>query len=155
MNRKAELGNQLMIIPFVFLLIIIGGGLFAGSAIYFGKPLNTQQTDATLLNYKLTKCIKQQPFDWQAGQDILDKEIYKKCQLDESVIKENFLILIKIDDEIKYTWRGDETKCALSDITNENYPKCATSDFIKKLDGSEAKITLITGSYQKSKKELT
>ena len=68
----------------------------------------------------------------------------------EKVIKENFIIVIAKNSEVKLGIESDEVTCALSQTTaknNPNYPICTTT-FL-----NDFRIT--TGSKQQAQKQIT
>ena len=148
MNRGGQAGEQIMIFPFIFLLIIIGVGIVGGVVIFFGAEYDVRQIDADILNYKIRECISNGKVDFD--------DFYKNCRISESAIVENNLIF-KIclgdgdcvqDDGIIGVWSNLET-CRFEGVKeNDAFPKCSKSEVEK--DGKSYKI--ITGSNQFSKK---
>jgi len=156
MNRGGQAGEQLMIFPFLFLLIIIGVGIVGGVVIFFGAEYDVRQIDADILNYKIRECISEGEVDLTHQPAPKEEEFYKNCRISESAIVENNLIF-KIclgdgdcvqDDGIIGVWSNLET-CRFEGVKeNDAFPKCSKSEVEK--DGKSYKI--ITGSNQFSKK---
>lgn len=143
-NKKAKTGNFFMIIAFMFILIFISVGIIIGIYMFFGSELDFRQIDSDVLNFRIKKCISEKEINWEHELDL-----YKKCLLNEQVIKDNFLVLIKINNEIKYDHAADEIQCDLSE-KNDAFPKCTNSNFNK--NGND--IYILTGSEQRSKEKV-
>ncbi|MFH1425148.1 MAG: hypothetical protein ABIG28_00245 [archaeon] len=149
-HKKAQAGNQLMIFPFLFLLIVIGTGIWLGISMFFGSEYDFRKIDATLLHNSIRSCISENNFDWSLPREELEKEFYKTCKINQEVVESYLGIEIKVNDEIKVKWLGDPTQCALAD-KNKNFPRCENST--TPLNEEEIKIT--AGSNQHSRVEIT
>jgi hypothetical protein len=57
MNKKAQLGEQIMIFVFIFFLVIIGGGIVIGTVLFLGNDIDFRETGATILAYQIKQCI--------------------------------------------------------------------------------------------------
>ena len=81
---------------------------------------------------------------------LLEKEFFTVCNINQQIIKENFIIVIAKNSEVKLGIESDEVTCALSQTTaknNPNYPICTTT-FL-----NDFRIT--TGSKQQAQKQIT
>jgi len=146
-NKKGALGNQTMIFSWILLIVIIAGSIVAGVYLFFGATYDFRPIDATILNSKVSECLREYLTEPNSQENFLEL-----CNLNEKVINNTFLIIIKnLDsgDVLKYG-RGDLTQCALSD-KNKAFPICKNST---QTINSE-KYLIITGSHQKIKRGLT
>ena len=140
-NKKAQLGEQIMIFPFLFMIIIIGLGIAAGIYMFFGSGYDFRQVDADILNYKIRECLSNNKIDFSQ-----ETEFFTTCSLNEKVIKESFIILIEQNNQVKIGSNSDETTCSIAK-ENPNYPKCTTTYL------NDFKI--LTGSKQQAQKQIT
>jgi len=149
MNKKADLGDYAMFFSFFLMLVIISAGITAGVYLNFGKEYDFRKVDADILNYKIKTCLSSNDFNFQLPQEELEKELLEKCRLNNNT-KENHLVMIKLNGEIKYGSESYETTCSLSE-KNKNYPVCSTSTLTKE----QNKFTILTGSSQWAKIEAS
>ena len=82
MNKKADLGDMTMIFSFAFLLIVIGSGIAIGIAMFYSSNYDFRETDAVLLNYKLSKCLLNNQFP----EDNIETQLYTLCNINKKVI---------------------------------------------------------------------
>lgn len=120
MNKKANTGNQIMIFPFLFLLLIIGLGLITGIYIFFGSTYEFRQIDTNILNYKIKSCLSNNDIDFSNPENF-----FTTCKLNKNITQEYFIIYIQQDSKTIYDY-GDEVACDLS-AKSEKYPKCTDS----------------------------
>lgn len=152
MNKKAVLGVANMIWLFLLIAFIILIGLAAGFYIFLSAEYDFREVDASILNYKIEKCLGENELKWEADKEDFEQQFYPICNLNKKVISENnFFIYINFNDEKNYTaGKGDRTQCALSE-KNPNYPVCVDSI----LEKNGKTIFVQTGSNQHSKKIRT
>ena len=125
MNYKSQAGNFAVIFWFIFLLVLTTIGLVAGVVIFFGEEYDFRQVDSDILNKKINDCLQKKEIDLEA--ENFSREIEKKCSLNLEVIKEDYFLLIKKDENILFdVGQGDETQCALAE-KNINFPRCSNS----------------------------
>ena len=149
-SKKAQLGEQVMIFPFVLMLIVIGGGIAAGIYVFFSSGYDFRKVDADILNYKIQDCLTTNKINFNQDKALLEKEFFTVCNINQQIIKENFIIGIGKNSEVKLGIESDEVTCALSQTTaknNPNYPICTTT-FL-----NDFRIT--TGSKQQAQKQIT
>ncbi len=150
-NKKAALGSQTMIFVFLLIVLLILGGLVTGVSMFFGKEYDFRGVDASILNYKIQKCLAENNFNFALPEKEFEQTFYSSCQLDQNITKQNFFVLIKYDNKKIYEiGPGDITQCALAD-KNPNYPKCVNST----LTLNQKIIFIETGSNQKAIKRKT
>jgi hypothetical protein len=140
-NKRAQLGDQVMIIPFLFLLIVIGIGITAGVYLFYGAEYDFRQVQADILNFRVKNCVLDKEIDFSSETDF-----FEKCGIFFGVQKKEVLIEISSDGERIFGW-GDETACLLSG-KNDEYPKCKITEFEK----NEKTFKVLTGSNQFSRR---
>jgi hypothetical protein len=96
LNRKAQAGDQLMVFWFIFLMVILAGGIIAGIYIFFGSEYDFRKVDAQVLNYRVQKCLSENEINWSGTQELND-DFYQKCRLNKEVINETLFVLISFD----------------------------------------------------------
>lgn len=135
MDKKGELGNQVMLFSFFFLLVVIGVGIVAGVWLFYGQGYDFRQAEAEVLNYEIKKCLVNEKIDKSSFAD----EFYEKCRLNKEVVEQGIVKIIR-DNEIVFSI-GDEVQCGLSE-KNENYPKCVEREIgvYKVLTGSNQRV---------------
>ena len=55
MGKKGQMGGYLMLGSFIFMLLVIGGGIAAGTLLFFGTGYDFRKADSHALNYKISK----------------------------------------------------------------------------------------------------
>ena len=154
MNRKGDVGDQINVFGFLFLILIIGVGIVIGVLIFFGKGYDFREGEAKLLNYKIKECLLKNE---------LNKEFFlgffQKCKLDKDVIEKNNIIRICENSE-DCVFEDNKEKvlifvgsnfraCKFEGVRgNENFPKCS----IQSLEKAGKKYEIITGSSQISRR---
>ncbi len=89
MHKKGQLGEQLMIFAFIFLIVLIGAGIVIGTGIFIGSEFDFRGSDAEMLSFRVKDCLINSGGEWisglksEGGADLL----YQKCNLGKSVIE--------------------------------------------------------------------
>lgn len=145
-RKRGELGSQMMIFTFLFLLIIIGGAIVAGNYIFFGQRYDGRQAEADELNYKISECLQGNMVDLSnVG------EFYSKCGLNRNVLDER-IYMIRIGEckdrgcgnlNVLFTLGSNFEACFFTG-KSEDYPKCSVTKIVK--EGKE--IQILTASKQ-------
>ncbi|MDP1695445.1 MAG: hypothetical protein Q8L29_00855 [archaeon] len=129
-NRKGEAGSMLMLVVFLFLLLMIAGGIVAGTFMFFGTGYEVRQLDADVLNYKIKECMTNNyilmvvdSFYEVCGlnKEVLEQAGYK-INICEGVCSGNLPGIISVGSNFevcKFTGKG------------EGYPKCTISSVVK------------------------
>jgi|SRR3989344_2417516 len=154
-NKKAQTGDMLMVFAFIFLLFIIGTGIYFGTSLFFSSNYDFRKIDAELLNKKLLSCFKENNLNLE-NLESLKGEISTLCKINPQVVKDYMLIIIFKDSSIEpflKIGKGDETSCLLED-KNINFPKCITSEIVKSYNNQKTTLKIITGSNQNSREKL-
>ncbi|MEM4259167.1 MAG: hypothetical protein QXS38_00170 [Candidatus Pacearchaeota archaeon] len=98
MNRGGQLGEQILVFAFIFLLVIIGGGIVIGTYLFIGSEFDFRVNEANILGYHIKNCLVSEGSDWL--DNLKDKNnldlLYEKCNLDKEVVERNNLIKICI-----------------------------------------------------------
>jgi len=145
-NKRGELGDQVMLIIFIFLLVLISVGVVSGVLIFFGSEYDFRAVSSEVLNYNIRDCLNKEGLDSN-----FFGNLYEKCKLNENVINSSYIIKICADSKDcisdagpKFVY-GDAVQCGLKGgIANVNYPRCSIREI--KVDGIS--YTVIVGSKQ-------
>lgn len=148
MNRRAQLGDQVMIFPFLFIMILIGGGIVGGTLLFFGKEYDVRQSEANTLAYVLQRCVQQNTFNWNAAD--IEQELYKLCKIDGLILSEGSLVRLKRNSVDVFSINSGKIEgCFFTGAAkNLAYPKCTTVTFSK--EGTNYELT--TGSFQRKQR---
>ncbi len=57
LNKKGQLGEQIMIFVFIFFLVIIGGGIVIGTLLFFGNNIDYRGAEASMVAFKIKQCM--------------------------------------------------------------------------------------------------
>jgi len=139
-NKKAQLGDQILIFQFILLILIISVSLFAGISLFFSNEYNYKLQDASLLNSKIQSCLSSH--DLSLNPEEFKEQFFSVCSINQKVIEENFIVRIKHNSNTLYNYKSDRIVCSLSD-KNPEFPRCISSKF--------GQYTILTGSNQNSK----
>lgn len=149
-NKKAAAGPQSMAWSFFLILALIALGTIVAAGLFFGSGYDFREVDAKVLNYKVSTCVQENEFDFNAGPGEFFQNLFSACHLDQSVIEANYYINIRKGNKEYSIGRSDPTQCELAD-RNPEYFVCSTSSFIK----NSEKITIQTGTDQKASKVIS
>jgi len=132
MNRRGALGEQMMVVVFVFELLMMLLAIAGGIYLFFGKGYDFRQNDAQMLNSQVRECIS------NYNPDFTKDTWYQTCNLNKDVIsKYDRIKICKGDlglgdcinaDSSAYILggSGDFVACGLAGVgKNSNYPGCA------------------------------
>ena len=153
-KRGYEVGEQLGIFFFLFLIVIIGVSIFVGVGLFFGKGYDFREVEAELLNYKIRECLAGN----EIGIGFFEKEnFYNKCRIDRGVVDSGNYI-------IKICEGNDENNCFISEgIFSEgsNFQACKLNIkknyasplcSIKTFEKNGKSFVIVTGSKQDSRR---
>jgi len=155
-GRKGQIGNMTMIIVFVFLLGVIGTGIYFGTWMFFSSDYDFREIDAKILNKNIRLCIKNQEINWSnSDKEALSSEFLKKCRINSNVTDNLFFIQIKNGDvEILNLGRGDGVQCGLLE-KNTKYMRCFNSTIHESYGNEEFLFFIQTGSNQNYREKIT
>ncbi len=155
MNRKGAVGEQLSGIYFIFLMVIVGGGIVLGVSIFYGGGYDYRESEANLLNYKVSKCILENEIDTTF---FGETEFFEKCNLNREVLVKNNLLRICdgfngdcLVNRENYISVGNNFNLCKLDRKESNFHICSINEMEK--DGK--KYVVVTGSNQYSRRERT
>ena len=123
MMFKKGTGEALMFFAFIFLILIIGSGLFWGTSSMYGRKYEFSHIAAQLLAEHTLDCFKQGEF-FAGGFDI-----YSECGRNKDVaVDGRYLIYFESlkDENRKFTLGVLDYKnqCSFSGSTGDAFPKC-------------------------------
>lgn len=143
-NRKAQLGDQISIVYFITLFVIIGLGLVWGTYSFFGTGYDLREVQAKWLGNEIQSCLMNNNLDLSNR-----GEFFRICNLNEKTLTENGFI-IRVCKGNCYNDKGDPLfslnsnyqLCGFGELTSKNSPKCSEKIFTLKND----EVHLIVGS---------
>lgn len=145
-NKRGEVGDQVMLIIFIFLLVLISVGVVSGVLIFFGSEYDFRQVGAEVLNYNIRNCLDKEGID-----SSFFSNLYERCGLNEGIINSSYIVKICensqdciMEQNYKFS-HGDAVQCGLTGaFGNINYPKCS----IREITIQGVTYTIIIGSKQ-------
>lgn len=144
MNRKAGLGDQISVVYFIMLFIIIGLGLTWGTYAFFGNGYDVREVQAKWLSNEIYNCLTNKNVDLASKEDF-----FVKCNLNEKVLREKEFIVRVCegncynDKKIPLFFINSNYQlCGFKEVRSKNAPKCAEKEF----DLNGRNIHLIVGS---------
>jgi hypothetical protein len=140
MNKHAQLGDQMYLIYFVFLLLIITVGIVAGSYSAFGKPYDSRDVDSALLMNKVVSCLENTP----ALTEVKIRSVLTKCEIDQDTLEKGYILSVSIKDKEVFKF-GDSIVCGLQDKYPKG-PKCSYTSLRISVDNSIKEVSIIAGS---------
>ena len=142
MNKKGEGGDFLSIGYFMFLLFIIGATIFFMAKVVLGVAYDSRLTDASLLGYKIEKCLSEKDLK---ESDITNIKNTCGIQLKDAENKEKKFVLHIYTKEKEFFKYGDKISCGLYALNNKN-ARCITFSTNGKVNGKETEFYITTGS---------
>jgi len=125
-GKRGQLGRQLMIFPFVFLLVIVGLSIVGAFYFFLSQGYDNREIGAANLAYKAEKCIAE---NIRSDSELKEKDnFYEKCKINKEVFEEYYGINITKDGNTLFHY-GDLTPCYLRIGKSENYPICFKTRF--------------------------
>ena len=142
-EKKAKLGDMTMVFSYLFLLIIIGGGIALGAYAFVGKGYNVRGEEAVILADKIKDCVNS-GVDWN--------DFYAECEINKEVAEKSLVLGVKINgEEIFSINKGKVEGCRfIGARENPSYPVSAFMEFLN--EGERYEIT--AGSIQKIRRVI-
>ncbi len=155
-NRRGDLGDITMIFVYLFFIVIIGVGIFAGIYLFFIQGYEFREAESDVLNYKVSHCILDNNIDSKFIGDF-----YNKCALEKGVVEKYNLIRVcknsddcvnERDEKAVLIGQGSKFQACRFEggRKNDAFPRCVIKNFVK--DGQSYEV--ITGSTQNSRRSL-
>lgn len=144
MNKKGGLGDEISVVYFILLFVIIGLGLTWGVYSFFGTGYDIREAQAKWLGNEIQNCLMSKGVDLSSREDF-----FIKCNLNEKVLREKEFI-VRICESNCYSNKAEPLfainsnyqLCGFKEVTSKNSPKCVEREF----DLNEKKVHLIVGS---------
>ena len=157
MNKKG--GEKLLSIWWVFVLVIIGGGIFVGVLIYYSVDINVNSVEADVLAERILNCIND---NGNLNANIFDPnfDIVQKCNLNSDLFGKSsyYYFNISIFDNNNLIFNvtmGDysfEKDCLIQEkIRANNFPKCSRKIDYVFYNNKNLKIVILAGANQQGK----
>lgn len=144
MNRRGEVGDQLYLAYFIFILLMITGGIVLGSYLTSGKDYDIRSVDAEILERKIVSCLSET--EELTAQKIAD--LYSTCAIQERDLEKGLIIEINSQTQKLFTY-GNVVACGLAD-KSVNYPRCSTTSVQVRVDGVLTDLYITSGSNLRS-----
>lgn len=153
MDRKGTIGEQISIVMFLFLMIIIGIGIYIGTSIFFGNGYDFREVESGLLNYKIKECIIKNEVHEEFFEDFLER-----CKLNKEILQKNNIIKICKNsgdciraEKSEFSLGSDFQSCGFEGAReNIEFVRCSINKFKK--GGDE--FDVIAGSKQNRRRVL-
>lgn len=142
MNKKGNAGDQLMIFSFLLFMVIIGGGIVAGTAIYFGSGYDARVMDAGVFYNSVVECLREKKIDFDAGK--FQEEFYKECRFNKKAIEEKLVLRVRVNDAELISLNNPKACLFSGGRKNPSYPRCVEG--VIKVDGK--RVEIVAGSNE-------
>ena len=143
-------GEKLLSIWWLFVIIIVAGGIVWGVAVFSAGEANVKKIEADILNKKIESCLFEQGF-LISGLLEDDFDIFRKCSLNREVIESDFYFKVSIEGK-EITARNFQT-CSLEDAEKKGCVKTTRTAFYEK-DGElkKGELEIWTSSHQSGRR---
>ena len=154
LSKRGVLGDQIMVISFIAIVIMIGGAVVLGGIIFFGEPFDYKRVSSELLISQISFCVSQNP---SVIEDLKKDPLvfYDKFMLNYELVKDNAKIKICEDsldcseengDKVIFQEGSDFVVCGLIGLrSNPSALKCAQ----KNIYAGGKKYNLLAATKQK------
>ncbi len=154
LHKKGAVGEQLSIVYFLFLALIIGGAIVIAIFMFYGRGYDFREAEAEMINSRIKECILENEAD---NDFFIDENFYRICHIDNGAVKKNNIIKIcdgfsgecATSNEALFIEGKNFNICSFN-IEGEQSYKCSIKEFSK---GSK-RYVVITGSNQISRRVL-
>ncbi|MBX4196464.1 hypothetical protein KW805_02670 [Candidatus Pacearchaeota archaeon] len=144
---KGQLGNQLSIFIYLFLFVLIGGGIVFGTSLFLEDSSDFRSSDAVSLNREIQNCIR------DVSEADFSTRFYDSCTIGKSVTDRYNLIKVCVNsvDCISagnplFSTGGDFQLCGIAGVkSNGDYPSCVTTE----MSANSKSYTILTVSKQR------
>ena len=136
-NRRGLVGSKIMFAFFLFMLVVIAGGIAIGIFIFYGPGYDFRQADSAVLNSKIVDCISEN------GIDSVKADLYGECGFDKDVVEDNYVLGLLRGDDVLLK-HGDYISCEFTGEKSSDFPECAID--------TVGDVKIITGSNQRARR---
>ncbi len=143
-NKRGGLGDEVSVVYFIFLFIIIGLGLTWGTYSFFGGGYDVREVQSKWLANEIQNCLLSKSVDLSSKDDF-----FIKCNLNEKVLREKeFIVRIcegncyAKNTEPLFAINSNYQLCGFNEVRSKNAPKCNEKNF----ELNSKKLHLIVGS---------
>lgn len=152
---KGKKGEKLMSLFWIFMLIIVGGGVSVSTITVYGAEIDVRNIEAEILNDRILDCIVEDGFLVEGFDENFD--VFGGCKINSEAIEDNFYFRIIFTGEKTFEIvRGTsfETECGLTEynvIEVKYFPKCVKRvRNVVYVDGGikEGSLEVLTASNQ-------
>ena len=124
-NRRGQVSEAVDLFPFMIFLVLVGGGLIAGTTIFYGEEIDYRIVEANQLVDVVKNCIETEGF-W--GSD--NEKFYEWCGVSEKVLNVGHSLNVVIGGKDNAIFGGNFKACDfIGAKRNKHYPKCAKQVF--------------------------
>jgi hypothetical protein len=147
-NKKAS--EKVLSIWWIFVLVVIAGGIVIATSIYFSSEVNVNPIEADALANRLVMCISD---SGHLNNQALDS-IFDSCYLNRSLFENqsNFYFSVSIyngDKLLKNIFAGDNSffkDCLIAGkVATKNFPQCSVKK-MRLLDGDKNLMIVVLGA---------
>jgi len=142
-GRRGQVSEAVDLFPFMIFLILVGGGLIAGTTIFYGEEIDYRIVEANQLADIVKNCISENGF-W-----VEKEKFYEHCGVSEKVLNVGHSLNVVIGGKDNVVFGGNFKACDFEGAKrNRHYPKCAKQVF----EVGGVKYEVVAGSNQWSVK---
>ena len=143
MNRSGKLGDEISVVYFIFLFLIIGLGLAWGCYSYFGGGYDVRGLQAKWLENDIQNCLISK------NVNLASDDFFKICNLNNRTLTDNgFIVRVCESDcyndrnNVLFSINSNYQLCGFNKVTSITSPRCSENTF--ELNGR--RVHLIVGS---------
>ncbi len=154
MNLRAQLGDQVMVFTYLFIMVMVAGSIVGGVVLFYGTEIDFRPTEVQLLTRAVDHCLTLDTFNWDKAQND-SSYFFTVCNLNKSAL-ESHTNQLKVCVNSKgcisephplIAVGSDFLFCGLSGVqANEKLPRCLVSSLV--ISGKNVQI--IASSNQKA-----
>lgn len=126
MNKKGKLGEQLSVVYFIMLLVLIALGLVWGVNIFFGKGYDVRKSESVFHAQEFKKCIEKGIIPSN------EESFYNSCGFNKEVLERNKFIIRICEGGcfipnpiILVSMNSNYEPCRFKEVRSTSYPLCA------------------------------
>ena len=156
MNFRGQLGDQLMVFSYLFIMVMVSLAIVGGAYLFYGSEIDFRPTEVQLLTRATMRCFLAEDFNWGLAKTD-SSYIFTTCRLNKQAMESHSTLLrICVDSanciteqQPLFSLGNDFVICGLKGAqANEKMPKCRISSF--SLQGKRVQILAISNQWAKS-----